>query len=86
MSSTQLEDRREREYRAWIAAELGIEPDELDRLEWTIDETTANDGFVYGHIVTFDRSSDTGVLAKVRGLNGGSFVQIGFPPEEAEPE
>jgi hypothetical protein len=86
MSSRQLEERQEAEFIAWVASEVGLTVDELTTLDFEVDEITGNDGTAYGHTVTFDEGSDPEILAKVRGLQGDSWVQIGFPPDEPEPE
>ena len=82
MSSRQLEEQQERRFNAWVAEELGLSLDELEGLDWSIDESDGNDGAVYGHIITFDDGSDPDILAKIDGLQDGRWVQIGFPPGE----
>lgn len=86
MSSRELEDRQQRDFDAWVASRLGVTTDELDGLDWSIDEIDGNDGAVYGHRVTIDEESDPDVLAKIKDLHGDLSIDIGFPPEEEEPD
>ncbi|RYG57864.1 MAG: hypothetical protein EON56_01400 [Alphaproteobacteria bacterium] len=81
-----MEDQQEREYRAWIASEVGLTLDELETMDFDVDAETGNDDMVYGHIVTFGGESDPDLLAKIRGLHDGRWISIGFPPEEPEAE
>jgi hypothetical protein len=86
VSSSQLDDRREREFREWVASEVGLSIDELEDLDFDVDEQVGKDDAVYGHIVTFADDANPAVLAKVAGLQDGRWVSIGFPPEDPEPE
>jgi hypothetical protein len=76
MSNRQLEERQEREYAAKVAAALGISVEDLDRLEWSIDES-GSDGAVHGYNVNFDEGSDPAILAKIEGLVHGRWIRIG---------
>lgn len=86
MGSSQLDDRREMEFIAWVASALGLSVEELSEQDFDVDEIDGNDGAVYGHRVTFGEGSDSEVLAKIDGLQDGFWVNIGFPPDEPEPE
>lgn len=82
MSSRQLEEQQERERDEWVAKALGMTPEELNELDWNVDEIDGNDGAVYSFRVEFSRDTDPVVIERV----GGYSVNIGFPPEEFEPE
>lgn len=84
MSNSQLEDRQERDFIAWVASEVGLSVNELTELDFDVDEMSGHDGAVYGHMVTFGEESDPQILAKVGGLQPGRWVQIGFPPDEPD--
>jgi hypothetical protein len=77
MSNTQLGERQEREQAEAIAAALGITADELEGLDWTIDDHASDDGLVYGHNIYFGENSDPDVLARINGLIDGRWVRIG---------
>lgn len=80
MSSDGLNNRREREFAAWVATQLGLSLDELDLLEWSHDEQTLSDGTPTGLIIDFDESSDPTMLAKVRNISGHQ-AYLPLPPE-----
>ncbi|MYL97216.1 hypothetical protein GR702_05450 [Novosphingobium sp. FGD1] len=86
MSSPGFEERQEREFRAWIASEVGLSLDELESLDFDLDAQVGNDGVTYGHVVTFGDGADPELLAKISGLQDGRWVAIGFPPDEPEPD
>lgn len=76
MSNRQLEDQQERRQAEVVAKALGISRDELDRLEWRIEENASDDGALYGHDIYFEEGSDEDVLAKL-GTAVGEFIRIG---------
>lgn len=82
MSSRDFEERQDRKRVAWIAAAVGLSPDELSEVTWDFHEVDGHDGAVYGYRVEFDRDTDPVVIERV----GGYSVNIGFPPEDPEPE
>jgi hypothetical protein len=86
MSSRQLEERQEREFHKWIASELGISVDDLNSEDWSLDEIDGNDGAVYGHRVTFSQDTASDFLVEVCGAADQYSVDIGFPPDEYEPD
>src|SRR3546814_2457214 len=72
MSSRQLEDIAEQQAAARIAAALGIDVDELEELDWTIEPHESDDGVHYGHTISFGPESDASILSKVQGLQDRS--------------
>jgi len=80
MSNSQLEDRDEQEFADAVAAALRINVDELDRLDWSIEESTSDDGLIYGYTVTIGDDSDPEILSKIGGIRSGRLVRIApFP-------
>ncbi len=72
-----LEERQEQDRDAAIAEALGISLDDLDQLNWTIDDHASEDGVIYGHNIYFGEGSDPEILQKIGGLNDGRWVRIG---------
>ncbi|WP_316227766.1 hypothetical protein [Bradyrhizobium sp. SZCCHNR3015] len=60
-----------------LATALGITIEELDELDWRLEDHTSKDGLLYGHNVYFGESSDPEVLKKIGGLVNGEWVRIG---------
>lgn len=73
MSSRQLEELYEEEQNQRLADHLGLTVDELDTLAPNIDTNESNDGLVYNYVLNFHRDSPSELLAKVNGLEPGSF-------------
>lgn len=76
MSSRELEDRDESDQHEAVANALGISVDDLDQLDWRLEDHVSDDGLLYGHNVYFGEGADPDILAKVGGLNNGEWVRI----------
>lgn len=83
MSSRQLEEQAERKFETWVAGQLGLTTEDLERLQWSHDEDTLRDGTPTGLVITFDEDSDPDLLARIRNIDNHQ-VRIGFPPEEPD--
>lgn len=77
MSNRQLDDANEEAFLEHIMGETGLTADELDELEYSVDENTTNDGIVTGYNVTFDNQSNLELLKKATGSETQSWVRIG---------
>ncbi len=77
MSNRQLEEQQERRQAESVAEALGITVDELDQLEWRIEENTSDDGALYGNDIYFEEGSDEGVLTKL-GTAVGEYIRVGL--------
>jgi hypothetical protein len=77
MSNRQMEECQEQEFAQKVASALGISLDDLNEVDWDIDENTTNDGAMTGYNVTFSEHSNLEVLGKIVGLNGGRWIRIG---------
>ncbi len=77
MSNRQLEEQAEQHQNMAVAVALGISADDLDRLEWRIEDEISDDGALYGHNVYFEEGPDPGVLAKLSNRLTGAFIRIG---------
>lgn len=86
MSSRQLEEIMEERQANAIAEELGIGREELDLLQWEIEENSSSDGLVYGYIIRFHDTSEEDILAKISDLRDGCWVPISLPDDEPEPD
>lgn len=82
MSSRQLEEQQELARDAWVAKALGMTAGELSELEWDLHEIDGNDGAVYGYRVELGSDTDPAIITRL----GGDSVDIGFPPDEPEPD
>jgi hypothetical protein len=78
--SSALEERQERQQAEAVASALGILVDELERLDWTIENHASDDGVLYGHNVYFANGSDPEILGRIPGLTDGRWVRIGPIP------
>lgn len=76
MSNRLLEEQEERRQTKSVADALGISVDDLDQLEWRIEENMSEDGVLYGHDIYFEEGSDDDVLAKL-GTAVGEFIRVG---------
>jgi hypothetical protein len=76
MSSRELEDRNERNQHEAVAMALGISANDLDQLDWRLEDHASDDGLLYGHNVYFGEGSDPEILAKIDGLTNGEWVRI----------
>lgn len=76
MSNRQLEQQQERRQAERVAEALGITVDDLDQLEWRVEESTSDEGALYGHDIYFEEGSDDDVLAKL-GTAVGDFIRVG---------
>ncbi|MCV0404579.1 MAG: hypothetical protein K5924_12865 [Chloroflexi bacterium] len=76
MSSRELEDRNERNQNEAVAMALGISANDLDQLDWRLEDHASDDGLLYGHNVYFGEGSDPEILAKIDGLTNGEWVRI----------
>lgn len=77
MSNRQLEDRQEQEFAQKVASALGISADDLNEVDWDIDENTTIDGAMTGYNVTFSEHSNLEVLGKIVGLIDGRWIRSG---------
>jgi len=77
MSNRELEIRDESDFATAVAAALGISVDELDELNWRIEDHNSDDGLVYGHNVYFDEGSDITILGRIAGLGNKNWIRIG---------
>lgn len=78
MNSRGLEDRQEREFAERLATQLDLTPEQLDELDWSIDENVGNDGTVYGYVVTFEKTGDPVAQAIIDRLTDRrGWIQIG---------
>jgi hypothetical protein len=60
-----------------IALECQLTYEEVESIEFDIDEDSSDDGLVYGHVIQFSDSNDPEIMAKIKGLNGGLSLNIG---------
>jgi len=65
MSSRELDERNEAAQNARIAEEIGINVDDLNQLEWRIEDNISNDGLLYGHHLYIEEGSDPEVLKRL---------------------
>ncbi len=80
MGNRDLEEKQEREFAERVATALDVSVDQLDKLEWSLDENVGNDGTVYGYVITFEETDDAETQAFLDRLTGGKgWVQIGHP-------
>lgn len=88
MGSWQLEEKTEEQQAQAVASELGISREDLDLLDWEIEEDRSSEGLLYGHIIHFRDTSHDAILSGIKGLVGGNSVRIGLlaHDEESEPE
>lgn len=77
MSNRQLEERKEREQAEAVAQALGITVDELDELDWSIEEVVSDDGLVYGYDVSLGESAPDHILVKIGPRRLGHLARIG---------
>lgn len=54
-----------------VAEELGIEVGELEQLQFDEGEHVSEDGLIYYFYIAFKDGNPPGILAKIRGLEGG---------------
>lgn len=66
MSSAQLEDQWDAEFREYVAEQLGITVDELDQV---LTDTAAADEHGLELVVNFDRDAPVEILKKIKGLS-----------------
>lgn len=59
-----------------LAEALGILPEELDEIDYTIHEQSSEDGLVYCYDVEFAEDTPLQILKKIKGLQGGRFVTL----------
>lgn len=78
MSSSQLEDRQEREQDLAVANELGISIDDLNELDWSLEPHESDDGLLYGYNVYFAEGSNPEILARITGLVNNQWIRIGL--------
>ncbi len=77
MSSRELEEQAEIEQQEVIASALGISVEELDELDWRLEDHLSDDGLLYGHNVYFAEGSAPDILTKISGLTNNEWVRIG---------
>jgi hypothetical protein len=77
MSSRELEDRYDNDQHEAVANALGNSTEDLEQLDWRLDDHESDDGLLYGHNVYFGEGSDPVILEKIDGLNNGEWVRIG---------
>ncbi|MDR7375476.1 hypothetical protein J2X19_000134 [Rhodoferax ferrireducens] len=76
MSSDALDEARERRQLVLVASELGISMEELDQLEFALDEDSSDDGLVYSVTVRFEEGNPPDIMSKIRGLDSGNYVYL----------
>ncbi|MEY9748866.1 hypothetical protein ABIF65_008240 [Bradyrhizobium japonicum] len=77
MSSGQLDDEYDREEAEAIAAALDLTPDELNEIEYTINEIANDDGLVYAYGVEIKEGAPQHILDRLAGLpRRGNLVLI----------
>lgn len=77
MSSGQLDDECDREEAEAIAAALDLTPDELNEIEYTINEIANDDGLVYAYGVEIKEGAPQHILDRLAGLpRRGNLVLI----------
>ncbi|EJG0883445.1 hypothetical protein ACJO1Q_18315 [Vibrio parahaemolyticus] len=61
-----------------IAGKLGITEEELELLDWSIEQNCSDDGLLYGELINIEESSsDRNVYSKVvHLLNSGSWANL----------
>lgn len=60
-----------------VALACNLTYDEVETLDFHIDENDSDNGCVYGHIVEFSDSNDPEIMAKIDCLDGGLSLNIG---------
>ena len=84
MSNRQLDEQADARRDIWIAKMLGVEVDDLDSLDLSIEEITGSDDAFYGYraIVGPDADED---LVEER-LQGARAIHLGNMPDDEERE
>lgn len=59
-----------------LASTFGISQEDLESLEWDIQEDRSNDGLLYNYRIEFYDGSDKGILQKINRLEDGSRVYL----------
>jgi hypothetical protein len=77
MSNRQLDEQQERDQAQAVAIALGISLDDLDQLDWSIDEITSEDGVVYGYDVYLGEDAPEHILVKLGPKRIGHLAKIG---------
>ncbi|WP_338695274.1 hypothetical protein V5279_03935 [Bradyrhizobium sp. 26S5] len=81
MSSRELEDRYDREEAEAIAAALGLTPDELDEIEYSIHDIANDDGLVFDYGVEIKEGAPQYILDKLARLpRYGNLISVGLVP------
>lgn len=68
-----FEEQEEDEKRI-LAEELGISEDEIELLEYEIEDLKSEDGLVYGYNIHFKPNNSNHILSKIKGLNGYNVI------------
>lgn len=66
---------KQNQYDQALAEFLGLEPDELESLEYSIESNESNDGIVYSRIIEFSANNPEDLLSKVKGLDNFRRVE-----------
>jgi hypothetical protein len=78
-----MEERRDRK----LAESLGLSYEELQELDWHLEENISSDGDIYSLMVKFSDSSPKHILQKIKGLDETNTVHLPpFALDEPEPE
>lgn len=59
-----------------LAMELGITDEDVELLEWHIQENTSDDGLIYDFVLTFDKSCPPEILEKIEGLSDDLTIRV----------
>lgn len=59
-----------------LASELGITDEEIELLEWDVQNNNSDDGLIYDFVLTFDESCPPEVLAKIKGLSDNLAIHV----------
>lgn len=59
-----------------LAKELGIAEEDLESLEWDVQENASDDGLIYDFVLTFDESCPPEILEKIEGLSDDLTIRV----------
>lgn len=62
--------------RSNLAAELGITDDDLELLEWEVQENSSDDGLIYDLVLAFNERCPSEILEKINGLDENRTIRV----------
>lgn len=78
-----------RPFQSNLAEELGISDQELELLDFEVQENSSNDGLIYDYILTFHENNHVGIMEQIEGLSDDLTIRVSAnvfdgPPDPLE--